>query len=102
LRWISIKFAAIIGLPHVFNSPHHRRIETVGYARTPRYAGVDMLAYQTNLYLQLMRSVAVENTIQNCKESIINIQAVIQMRKNLENSSTNTSSRISFTQDSAE
>jgi uncharacterized protein (UPF0276 family) len=63
---------------------------------------LDMLAYQTNLYLQLMRSVAVENTIQNCKESIINIQAVIQMRKNLENSSTNTSSRISFTQDSAE
>jgi hypothetical protein len=63
---------------------------------------VDMLAYQTNLYLQLMKSVSVEKTIQNCKQSMINIQAVIQMKKNLESNSTNTSSSISFTQDSAE
>ena len=63
---------------------------------------MDMLAYQTNLYLQLMKSVSVEKTIQNCKESMINIQAVIQMKKNLENNSTNTSSSISFTRDTTE
>jgi hypothetical protein len=63
---------------------------------------VDMLAYQTNLYLQLMKSVGVENTIQNCKAAMINIQSAIQMKKDLENNSTNTSSSISFTQNTTE
>jgi hypothetical protein len=63
---------------------------------------VDMLAYQTSIYLRLMKSSGVQDTIQVYKDSIANIQSAIHIKKDLENNSTNSSSSISFTQDATE
>jgi hypothetical protein len=61
---------------------------------------LDMLSYQTTLYVQLVKEEGLSNTAGTCKECIINIQTVIAMKKNLEKNTTPTVSDISFTQDS--
>lgn len=60
---------------------------------------LDMLTYQTNLHMQLLKSEGLTNTTRTCRECIINIQTVIQLKRVLDINSTNTSSGVSFTQD---
>jgi hypothetical protein len=60
---------------------------------------VDMLAYQTAMYLRLMKSPNIENAIQVYKDSIVNIQAAIYIKRELEKNSTTTRSETSYTQD---
>jgi len=60
---------------------------------------IDMLAYQTNLHIQLLKSEGLSNTTKTCRECINNIQAAIEMKRELEKNSTDTGSDISFTQD---
>jgi 5-methylcytosine-specific restriction endonuclease McrBC regulatory subunit McrC len=60
---------------------------------------MDMLAYQTNLHVQLLRSEGLTHTAKACRESIINIQTAIEMKRNLAKNTTGSGSDISLTQD---
>jgi hypothetical protein len=60
---------------------------------------VDMLSYQTNLYLQLMKSAGVENSIQICRDTMKNIQVAIEFKRNSLRNSSATGLDISFSQD---
>lgn len=47
---------------------------------------LDMLVYQTRLHFNLVRTEGVSDTVQACKESIINIQKAIEWKKRAEGS----------------
>lgn len=60
---------------------------------------VDMLAYQTGLHLQLLKTEGMSSATDACKELITNIQVVIETKRILEQNATNTSAGRSYTQD---
>ena len=60
---------------------------------------MDMLAYQTNLHIQLLKEEGLTTTAKTCKACIEDIQAVIELKKSMERNSITTTSRITFTQD---
>jgi hypothetical protein len=57
---------------------------------------MDMLAYQTNLHTQLLKQEGISNTTSMCKQCIKNIQAVIEMKRQMKKNSTNTGTDISY------
>ena len=58
-----------------------------------------MLAYQTNLLVQLIKDEGLTSTAKSCKDCMNNIQVAIEMKKNMEKNSNDTGSNISFAQD---
>ena len=60
---------------------------------------MDMLAYQTSLHVQLLKSEGLTHTAKICKDCIQNIQDAIEMKRELEKNTTNTGTGISFTRD---
>ena len=60
---------------------------------------MDMLAYQTNLYVQLVKTEGISNITESCKECMINIQTVIEMKKNLDLNTSDAQSSVSLAQD---
>ena len=60
---------------------------------------IDMLEYQTNLHVQLLKEEGLSNTARTCKECMINIQTVIKMKKKEARKTVQTGSDISFIRD---
>jgi hypothetical protein len=60
---------------------------------------MDMLAYQTNLHTQLLKQEGISNTTSMCKQCIKNIQAAIEMKRQMNKNSTNTGTDISYRRD---
>ena len=59
---------------------------------------LDMLVYQTGLHFRLLRTEGVSNTTRACKDSIINLQTAIEMKKKSENAAKDNNSDPAFNQ----
>ena len=62
---------------------------------------IDMLAYQTNLHIQLLKEEGLTATTKTCKACMEDIQAVIELKKSMQRNTVNTTSKITFIQDSS-